>query len=76
MGGAYYGAVIREMKVFSSSLLARSTFNSKGCSFLHPFLSVRFKWVSSTDPSHFKIGKLAVGLCKIRMDYPSDPSEG
>ena len=41
MGGAYYGAVIREMKVFSSSLLARSTFNSKGCSFLHPLLFVR-----------------------------------
>lgn len=41
MGGAYYGAVIREMKVFSSSLLARSTFNSKGCSFLHPFSFAR-----------------------------------
>ena len=76
MGGAYYGAIIGEMQVFSRFLPVRSTFNRKGCSFLHPFLSVRFKWVSSTDPSHFKIGKLAVGLCKIRMDYPSDPSEG
>ena len=76
MGRAYYGAVTWERQLFSSLLRARSTFNRKGCSFLHPFLSVRFKWVSSTDPSHFKIGKLAVGLCKIRMDYPSDPSEG
>ena len=40
MGGAYYGAVIGEMQVFSRFLPVRSTFNRKGCSFLHPFLFV------------------------------------
>ena len=41
MGGAYHGAVIGEMQVFSRFLPVRSTFNRKGCSFLHPFLFVR-----------------------------------
>ena len=41
MGGAYYGAVIGEMQVFSRFLPVRSTFNSKGCRKLHPLLFVR-----------------------------------
>ena len=41
MGGVYHGAVIWKRQVFRRSLPAHSTFNSKGCSFLHPFLFVR-----------------------------------
>ena len=41
MGIAYYGAVIWKRQVFRRSLPAHSTFNSKGCSFLHPLLFVR-----------------------------------